>query len=207
MAPSPNVVRAIGGVEINAILNINTLEEDIHQFGFHIIDNFLEPSHFQTLRAMAESFYHDGQFRQAKIGQTQSAVRNNLIRTDEICWLDEPQDNPAAIAFLTKIKDIANRLNQRFFLGLVEFEMHFAIYQPGTFYRKHVDQFATTKSRRISCVYYLNKNWTKEYSGELILYNGDNHQLARILPQGNRFVCFTSDLPHEVHETKKPVTV
>ncbi|ASQ47138.1 2OG-Fe(II) oxygenase [Legionella clemsonensis] len=182
--------------------NRNTLEDDIHQFGFHIVDNFLEPSHFQALRAMAESFYHGGQFRQAKIGQLQTAVRNDSIRTDQICWLDEPQDNPATTAFLTKIKEIAHRLNQRFFLGLIEFEMHFSIYQPGNFYRKHVDQFATTKNRRISCVYYLNERWEQEFAGELILYNCDNYYLTSILPEGNRFVCFTSDLPHEVRETK-----
>ncbi|WP_045105067.1 2OG-Fe(II) oxygenase [Legionella hackeliae] len=182
---------------------INTIEDNIYQFGFHIIDDFLEPSHFQRLRAMAESFYEAGQFRNAKVGRLQSAVRNDSIRTDEICWLEENQTNPAVAAYLAKINEIKLTLNRMLFLGLADFETHFAIYQPGTFYKKHVDQFSTTQDRRISCVYYLNDHWESAFSGELMLYDKHDNRLANILPFGNRFVCFSSDLPHEVCETKK----
>jgi SM-20-related protein len=69
---------------------------------------------------------------------------------------------------------------------------------PNGFYKKHVDQFATTKDRRISCVYYLNENWQPDFGGELTLYNTQDELLTHVQPLGNRFVCFNSDMPHEV---------
>ena len=130
--------------------------------------------------------------------------QNNTIRTDKISWLDEQENNPAIQAFLTQIKQVANILNQSLFLGLNEFETHFAAYQPGTYYRKHIDQFATQKTRKISCVYYLNKDWLDAYGGELMLYSKNEELIQRVLPQENRFICFNSELPHEVCITYQP---
>jgi SM-20-related protein len=79
--------------------------------------------------------------------------------------------------------------------------MHFAVYAPGSFYKRHVDQFATTKTRKISCVYYLNEKWLEEYQGELTLYDKENNLLQNVLPIGNRLICFNSELPHEVNPT------
>lgn len=183
--------------------NIIKLVDDIHQFGFHIIDDFLPLQHFQNLQATAAALQANNQLRDAKIGRQREAAHNIRIRTDQICWIDEGSDNLAINAYLAKTSDIANALNQSLFLGLVEFETHFAVYQPGAFYKKHVDQFSTTQDRRISCVYYLNDSWEETFAGELMLYNRNDEYLSSIQPIGNRFICFSSDLPHEVCETKK----
>lgn len=185
------------------LITTEQLEDGICTQGFHIIDNFLSPQDYQMLRAVAEKMHNKGQFKSAKIGRQLGAGHHSEIRNDQICWLDEDSANKSIKAYFSKINLLAERLNQSLFLGLVDFETHFAIYQPGAFYKKHVDQFATTKERRISCVYYLNQDWQESFAGELKLYALDDQLITSILPLGNRFICFNSELPHEVYPTKQ----
>ncbi|KTD70147.1 2OG-Fe(II) oxygenase [Legionella steelei] len=182
-------------------------EQLIHNLctqGFYIIDGFLEPSQCQSLRATAQELYELGLFRGAKIGLKLDLHKNDVIRADEILWLDEHETNPSIQVFLKQMQHLAHLFNQSLFLGLHEFETHFAAYQPGTYYKKHVDQFAAQKTRKISCVYYLNKNWKAEYGGELKLYTTDGQLIENVLPLENRFICFNSELPHEVCVTHQP---
>ncbi|STY30768.1 2OG-Fe(II) oxygenase [Legionella wadsworthii] len=177
----------------------------IHQLcnqGFSIIDGFLQPSQCQLLRDTAQVLYEQGLFRGAKIGL--NLQKNESIRTDKILWLEDYENNPAIRIFLEKINYLAQILNQSLFLGVHEFETHFAAYQPGTYYKKHVDQFASQKTRKISCVYYLNKKWKTEFGGELKIYNTEDQFIESVLPLENRFICFKSDLPHEVCMTHQP---
>lgn len=180
-----------------------SLADAIYSRGFHVIDNFLDPSAFQGLRETAELMDSQGQFRQAKVGKQLEAALHSEIRNDKICWLDEDPANSALEHYFAKMHELARTLNQALFLGLKEFETHFAIYQPGSFYKKHVDQFQGTTNRRISCVYYLNASWREELGGQLRLYDCEDRLLDSILPQGNRLVCFSSELPHEVCTTRE----
>ncbi|WP_115710878.1 2OG-Fe(II) oxygenase [Legionella sainthelensi] len=172
--------------------------------GFHIIEDFLELGHCQFIQATAQEMYAQGLFRGAKIGLNLESHKNKTIRADEIFWLDENEENSAIQSYLKRIKQLAQLLNQELYLGLHEFETHLAAYQPGSYYKKHVDQFATKKNRKISCVYYLNKDWCAESGGELKLYNQEEQLIEIILPQENRFICFNSELPHEVCLTHQP---
>lgn len=171
--------------------------------GFHIMDNFLDVKHYHALRNLAQKLHQEGSFKQAKIGLTLQAQHNKTMRTDEIFWLDEQSTEPAVHAYLKQANSLANILNQTLFLGLAEFETHFAAYQPGAYYKKHVDQFAAKKTRKISCVYYLNENWNNEFGGELKLYNTEDDLIQNVIPHGNRFICFNSELPHEVCLTQQ----
>ncbi|HAT7768148.1 TPA: SM-20-like protein [Legionella pneumophila] len=150
---------------------------------------------------MANELKQQNLFRNAKIGQHLQAQQNDKIRSDQIFWIDADSPSPSIQAYLKKLVCLGNILNQTMYLGLVEFETHFAIYLPGTFYRKHVDQFESTKTRKISFVYYLNETWQTEFGGELLLYNIEDKLIQNISPVGNRLVCFDSELPHEVHPT------
>lgn len=185
-------------------MNAELITHDLCTQGYHLIDNLLEPAQCHALRTSAHEQYEQGLFRGAKIGRTIETHQNHTIRTDEILWLEGNETNPAIRTFLEQIQHLAQLLNQSLFLGLNEFETHFASYQPGTYYKRHVDQFATQKTRKISFVYYLNKDWREEYGGELALYNKEDELLHKVLPQENRFICFNSDLPHEVALTHRP---
>ena len=147
---------------------------------------------------VADKIYHDGCFKPAKIGLHLEKTHNTTIRNDQIFWLDKPSSNHAINEFFTHIDMLCATLNHSLFLGLIDYEAHFAIYQPNNFYKKHIDQFSTKKDRRISCVYYLNDDWQPAFGGELNLYDPQDQLLSSIMPIANRFVCFNSDLPHEV---------
>lgn len=179
------------------------LADNIYNNGFHLIDNFLDQASYQKLKGTVELMHLQGDFKQAKVGSLLNRAHHAEIRNDSICWLDEETTNEALTLFFLKIRELAQTLNQSLFLGLVDFESHFSIYQPGSFYKKHIDQFKTTQERRISCVYYLNDNWQESFAGQLKLYDKNNRLLAEVLPEANRFICFSSDLPHEVCETKE----
>ena len=185
-------------------MNAELITHDLCTQGYHLIDRLLEPAQCIALRTTAHEHYEQGLFRGAKIGRTLETHQNNTIRTDEILWLEGNETNPAIRTFLEQIQHLAQLLNQSLFLGLNEFETHFASYQPGTYYKRHIDQFATQKTRKVSFVYYLNQDWREEYGGELTLYNKENELLHKVLPQENRFICFNSDLPHEVALTHQP---
>jgi SM-20-related protein len=190
-------------------MNFELLTQDLCTQGFHIIDNWLKAEQCHNLRTQAQEFYEQGLFRGAKIGANVDSHQNETIRTDKILWLDEDDAHPTLQLFLNKIHKLAQVLNQSLFLGLNEIETHFANYQPGTFYKRHVDQFAAQKTRKISFVYYLNKDWRKEYGGGLKLYNHHEQLIQQVLPQENRFICFNSELPHEVsltHQARYSIT-
>lgn len=187
-----------------ALIDSQLLIHNLCTHGFHIIENFLEPIQCQLIQAKAEEMYGQGLFRGAKIGLNLESHKNNTIRSDEIFWLDECEENPAIQNYLMKVQQLAQLINQELFLGLYEFETHLAAYQPGSYYKKHVDQFATKKNRKISYVYYLNKDWCAEFGGELKLYNQEEQLIHTVLPEENRFICFNSELPHEVCLTYQP---
>jgi SM-20-related protein len=174
------------------------IADNIYQHGFHVIDNFLEETHYLELRSLTQRLQNEGNFTPAKIGHQHNKTLAADIRNDQIYWLDEQTKSPAINAYFTELEKISATLNQTLFLGLVDYEAHFAIYQPNNFYKKHVDQFNTAQERRISCVYYLNHEWQQEFGGELQLYDQADQPLTTITPQGNRFICFNSDIPHEV---------
>ncbi|WP_454783006.1 2OG-Fe(II) oxygenase [Legionella sp. WA2022007384] len=186
------------------MIDSEPLINDLCRQGFCIIDGFLEQAQCQSLRETAQELYEQGLFRGAKIGLKLELHKNDSIRTDEILWLEGNEQDPAIQIFLERIKQLAQILNQSLFLGIHEFETHFAAYQPGTYYKKHVDQFAAQKTRKISCVYYLNKHWNADFGGELKLYNIGDQLLESVLPLENRFICFNSELPHEVCVTHQP---
>lgn len=175
------------------------LEDDIHQRGYHIIDNFLSEQSYHALLTTIVTKHNLGQFRSAKVGQNKYAAHHLDIRGDQIYWLDGATYQQELRAYFEAIETIRNVLNQAFFLSLDNYEAHFAAYSPGSFYKKHVDQFTTTKNRIISCVYYLNSAWLSTYGGELAIYDPEDNLLAKVQPIGNRLVCFNSLLPHEVH--------
>jgi SM-20-related protein len=191
------------------LLDPELISHNISVQGYHLIDEFLTQDHYQALIRYAQNLHQQGVFRSARIGQKVQAHHNNAIRTDEICWLEEESTERSVQAYLKQTNELASKLNRTLFLGLTEFETHFAVYQPGAYYKKHVDQFATNKTRKISCVYYLNELWQEDFGGELILYSKEDQPLQKVYPKGNRFICFNSELPHEVcltHHTRYSIT-
>ena len=89
-------------------------------------------------------------------------------------------------------------LNRQATLGLFDLEMHYARYQAGAGYARHVDQPQGRDQRRVSAVLYLNSGWDLAHGGSLRIFGGAC-ALRDIAPVGGRLVCFLSaGLEHEV---------
>ncbi|NMH64267.1 2OG-Fe(II) oxygenase [Shewanella salipaludis] len=140
------------------------------------------------------------EFRPAAIGRGIEQQLNPEIRSDVISWLDASQQPDSAyLALMAQLKD---GLNRRLFMGLFDYESHYAVYRPGAFYRKHLDALKGSQNRILSTVCFLNPHWQAEHKGELVLFDEAGTELQRIAPKMGTLVIFLSEqFPHEVRET------
>ena len=95
------------------------------------------------------------------------------------------------------MEHIRTSLNRSFYLGLFDYESHFAKYEIGDFYKKHLDAFKGRSNRVFSTVCYLN---TPSKGGELLIYaENSNDVIARVSPKAGTLVVFESErFAHEV---------
>jgi len=101
-------------------------------------------------------------------------------------------------------KGLQEYLNRELFLGLSYYESHFAIYEEGDFYEKHLYPFKNYKNRVVTTVFYLNDDWQEDDGGELIVYDEDDKKLTQVAPKSNTLVVFMSEkFPHEVLKAKR----
>ncbi|QKZ11414.1 2OG-Fe(II) oxygenase [Spirosoma sp. KUDC1026] len=169
--------------------------------GYGIADDFLTVDEVNTLANRLRERRTAGTFKSAGIGN-QNTVVERQIRGDEILWLDETDSTPEEAAFLKRIGQFVDYVNRTCYLGLRDYEFHYALYPPGTFYKRHLDQFRSDSRRKLSVICYLNPDWQESDGGQLALYLPDeagNEQTITIEPVGGRLVCFESGLlEHEV---------
>jgi SM-20-related protein len=138
-----------------------------------------------------------GELNPASIGRgTGQAIREG-VRGDRIQWLDGGL-SPACEQYLALMDELRQALNRELYLGLEDYECHFALYPPGAFYQKHLDRFRDNDRRAVSAVFYLNPDWQPEQGGALRLYLPD--ETTRDVPPeaGSLLVFLSADMPHEV---------
>ena len=137
-------------------------------------------------------------FAAAATGRVQARQLNRTIRSDKIDWV--AGDSLAERAYLDWMEVLRLGLNRRLFLGLFDYECHFACYEPGSFYKTHLDAFEGRRNRVLSTVFYLNPSWQSGDGGELRLYQRDAQTLVEeVAPRHNTLVVFLSErFPHEV---------
>lgn len=171
--------------------------------GFVVLPGFLPAALVTALRAELRALDSAGRCHAAGIGRGAAHQLQTQIRGDRIVWLEPGWT--AAACYLAGMDMLRQRLNRECFLGLAEYEAHYACYEPGAGYHRHVDRHAGTPGapgqgqRVISTVCYLNEpGWPAQAGGELLLCPADGEPV-RILPEAGTLVVFRSDsLPHEV---------
>ncbi|WP_028943850.1 MULTISPECIES: 2OG-Fe(II) oxygenase [Pseudomonas] len=160
--------------------------------------NFFLPGPFTlALAAECRKRAAEGELAPAAVGRGPSQEVREGIRGDHIQWL-EPGQAESCDQYLNLMDSLREALNRGLFLGLEDFECHFALYPPGAFYRKHLDRFRDDDRRMVSAVIYLNPEWLPEDGGQLrMTLKGDvEHDVQ---PIGGCLVVFLSgDIPHEV---------
>lgn len=165
--------------------------------GYCILDGLLPAELTQSLHGRVSGLDED-QFQQAGIGREQQFQINQTVRTDETRWLSP--SHPVDAAYLQQMSDFRLAINRRLFMGLFDYEAHYAHYAPGAFYKRHVDAFKGQSNRVLTTVLYLNHDWRSDEGGELLIYQPDTDVvIERVCPEHGRFVIFLSEqFPHEV---------
>lgn len=159
-------------------------------------------------------------FKRAGIGREEDHQLNRFVRGDEIFWLDDA--NPSVSAYLAWMENLRLGLNRRLLLGLFDYECHYAYYDRGAFYKKHLDAFRGNTNRVLSTILYLTPNWQPRDGGELAIYPpqreaaGDEvagdakdapapEPFLKVAPRFGQMVIFLSEeFPHEVLPVNRP---
>ncbi|MEZ9514137.1 2OG-Fe(II) oxygenase [Vibrio splendidus] len=175
---------------------MNRLIDALSTQGYFVWDDFLTSEEVVALRDCIPE-----NWKKARIGRNDDVAREATIRSDKIQWVRRDMGAPASL-FLDKMEQIRLEANQAFFLGLFEYEAHFAKYEKGDFYQKHLDCFKGNENRRLTTVFYMNDEWSEEDAGELVVYDLKDNHIATIPPKSGRLFVFLSEqFPHEVLPT------
>jgi SM-20-related protein len=202
-----NRVRCTGCCDASPYLMNFSMTSDLNLFydtiadaltgqGYVLLENPLPDSVLTGLLANLQQ--QEATLTRAGVGRQEDYQFDNNIRGDAILWLEPGV--PAVTEFLSWMDKLREAINQRLFLGLFDYESHYAVYEPGAFYQKHRDAFRGKPGRKLSSVLYLNPDWDSTQGGELVLYDeaGEN-ELFRLAPEYGRLILFLSeDFPHEV---------
>jgi SM-20-related protein len=182
------------------------LTVDLEERGFTIQPLALPNSVSSTLARHLDGI-SESKFQKASVGRGPKAGPNNFVRRDSIFWLDE--SDPITDTWFAWTGRLQNHLNQNLFLGLFSFECHFAKYDKGDFYKRHLDAFRGDRNRIVSLVTYLNDGWLPDHGGQLVLYP-KNSEAVKVTPALGTVVLFLSEeVPHEVltaHRTRLGVS-
>lgn len=179
------------------------IAEAVGERGYALVDGALPPAMVDAL-FVHQSRLDGDEFSPAGVGREQAHQLNRFVRGDEIAWI-EP-DQPVGRDFMAWMEQLRLGVNRRLFLGLFDYEAHFARYPAGAFYRRHRDAFGDGSTNRVlSTVLYLNPNWAPGDGGELLLFDGDETEpLETVQPVYGRLLVFLSErFPHEVLPTRR----
>lgn len=172
---------------------MNQIIDALSHQGYFVWDDFLTHVEVVALRDCIPE-----NWKKARIDRNDEVTRESSIRSDKIQWVHRDMGEPAS-QFLDKMEQIRLAANQAFFLGLFEYEAHFAKYEKGDFYKKHLDCFKGNENRRLTTVFYMNDEWSEEDAGELVIYDLQDNHIATIPPKSGRlFVFLSRQFPHEV---------
>ena len=174
-----------------------TIADKLIQDGYIILHDPIDKTLTQKLYKRID-FLKDAEFSEANIGRGEQHHKNTTIRTDKTLWLEGKEETEQA--YLKWMQELQSSLNRELYLGIHNFETHFAYYEKGTFYKKHSDVLKSGNPRILTTVFYLNKEWKKGDGGELLIYAEDEKTIIKTVePKVGTMVIFLSDkFLHEV---------
>lgn len=174
-----------------------SIVDDLAHQGWSRQEAFLPEALTRALAAECRQRAAEGELAPASVGRGQGQEVREGIRGDHILWL-EPGQSEACDQYLALMDGLREALNRDFYLGLEDFECHFALYPPGTFYRRHLDRFRDDDRRTVSAIIYLNEQWTPGDGGQLRMFLDDGRELDAEPVGGSLVVFMSADIPHEV---------
>ncbi len=181
---------------------LETMLDDLTRQGWAASPQLLMQPLCEALYVAALEHKAEGEFRPAGVGQ--GAQSQSSIRGDAIRWLSLDSACPAEQAFLTAMHALVRTMKSAFLLSLNAYEAHFACYEAGQFYRRHLDRFQGENSREFSTLLYLNPDWKASDGGALVIHPDQvDAQPVSIVPELGTFVIFRSGML--LHEVEPPL--
>ena len=167
--------------------------EQIETHGYAIIENAIDSDLMSEL--MADCYRINPHFSLAGIGRLNNLQIDDTVRKDKTYWFDGSSN--AQLGYQQVMEAVRNTLNRTFFMGLFDYECHYAKYTQGDFYKKHVDAFKGRSNRVFTTVLYLN---SPEEGGELVIYKPKSKDIEIVIkPTAGTLVLFESErFVHEV---------
>ncbi|WP_076920175.1 2OG-Fe(II) oxygenase [Pseudoalteromonas sp. SK18] len=167
--------------------------EQIETHGYAIIENAIDSDLMSEL--MADCYRINPHFSLAGIGRLNNLQIDDTVRKDKTYWFDGSSN--AQLGYQQLMEAVRNTLNRNFFMGLFDYECHYAKYTQGDFYKKHVDAFKGRSNRVFTTVLYLN---SPEKGGELVIYKPKSKDIEIVIkPTAGTLVLFESErFVHEV---------
>lgn len=144
----------------------------------------------------------ENKFQSAGVGRDVHKVVNKSIRSDEISWIED-WTLPHLQDYFKFLSELQKNLSRKCMLVLKRFEGHFALYEEGAFYQKHLDNHQGANHRQISVVLFLSSC----VGGKLQIYDErDPGRLVQLVsPSPGRIVVFDAKrVWHGVSPTLSP---
>lgn len=183
---------------------VAALVEGVAAQGYAVVPQFLPPDAVAPLREHAEAAFAQARMRPAGIGRADGRIHDAAVRGDATLWLDDDMADLPERRFLATLESVRLAANAALFLGLFDFEGHYARYPEGASYARHRDRFRDDDTRVLSCVLYLNEGWRREDGGALRLYV-EGGRAIDVRPDGGTLVAFLSGrFDHEVLPASRP---
>ncbi len=176
------------------------MSEGLYARGWWVKPGWLAPALAERLSAELEALAEADRLEQAGVGRTRLITEQ--IRRDRIHWLDG--DTLAQQQFLEQLEALRQEINSTLFMGLFDLECHFALYEPGAFYKTHRDSFHGAANRLVSVVAYLNPGWRPQDGGQLEIMDESGNVVTTVLPEAGTLVVFLSEeIEHAVALTHR----
>lgn len=171
--------------------------DDLAERGWSVQTDALPAGLAAALAAECRRRHTAGELARASVGRGSGQLVDEGIRGDHIQWLGRGE-TPATEQYLDLLDELREALNRELFLGLEDYECHFALYPPGSFYRRHLDRFRDDDRRTVTTVCYLNADWQPEHGGALRMALAGGEELDVLPAVGTLVVFMSADFPHEV---------
>ncbi|MDB5116550.1 MAG: SM-20-related protein [Mucilaginibacter sp.] len=164
------------------------------------VSNFISKALSAHLVDNITALYAGNLFLDAGTGNNKQVNHDKLLRSDKIYWLDRVHNNIYENSFFDLMDRFVSHLNRSCYAGITGYEFHYTLYEKGSFYKRHLDNFKQNGTRAFSMIMYLNNEVD---GGALRIYQGQGSQ--DISPNAGKSVFFKSnELEHEVLVTHLP---
>ena len=175
----------------------NTLINSFIENKVGIAENFLSKSLSLHLKENLVTLYKEKLLKVAGTGNNSRFKKDHLFRNDIIYWLDRKHKDIHEDVFFDLMDSFISFLNETCYTSISSYEFHYTLYEKGSFYKKHIDQFKCNDSRQFSMIFYLNSEWKEEDGGQLCIHH--ENTIENISPVSGKAVFFkSSELEHEV---------